>query len=65
MLGVDVMSKQVVSVKSMNHFRGGFAPIARGIVYAASPGCIDVDYRRLPYTKVRRPIWPLDADPWK
>jgi microcystin degradation protein MlrC len=63
-LGIDPMAKDIVSVKSMNHFRAGFAPIARGIVYAASPGCIDVDYRRLPYTKVRRPIWPLDADPW-
>ena len=63
-LGIDPMAKQLVVVKSMNHFRDGFAPIARGIVYAASPGCIDVDYRRLPYTKVRRPIWPLDADPW-
>jgi microcystin degradation protein MlrC len=64
-LGIDVMSKQLVVVKSMNHFRDGFAPIARGIVYAASPGCIDVNYRRLPYTKVRRPIWPLDENPWK
>ncbi|MSP48347.1 MAG: M81 family peptidase [Alphaproteobacteria bacterium] len=64
-LGIDPMSKAIVVAKSMNHFRSGFEPIARGIVYAASPGCIDVDYRRLPYTKVRRPIWPLDADPWK
>ncbi|MBI1777559.1 MAG: M81 family metallopeptidase [Proteobacteria bacterium] len=62
--GIDVMAKQVVSVKSMNHFRAGFAPIARGIVYAAAPGCIDVHYRRLPYKNVRRPIWPLDAKPW-
>src|SRR5258708_21968273 len=62
--GIDVMAKQVVSVKSMNHFRAGFAPIARGIVYAAAPGCIDVNYKRLPYKKVRRPIWPLDPRPW-
>jgi len=63
-LGIDPMAKQLVVVKAMNHFRDGFAPIARGIVYAASPGCIDVNYRRLPYTKVRRPIWPLDENPW-
>ncbi len=65
LLGIDPMAKEIVVVKSMNHFRSGFAPIARGIIYAASPACIDTDYRRVPYTKVRRPIWPLDADPWK
>jgi microcystin degradation protein MlrC len=64
-LGIDPMAKQIVVAKSMNHFRSGFEPIARGIVYAASPGCIDTDYRRVPYRNVRRPIWPLDADPWK
>ncbi|MSP48346.1 MAG: M81 family peptidase [Alphaproteobacteria bacterium] len=64
-MGIDVMAKQMVVVKSMNHFRAGFAPVARGIVYAASPGAVDFNYKRLPYTKVRRPIWPLDADPWK
>jgi microcystin degradation protein MlrC len=61
---IDVMAKQMVVVKSMNHFRAGFAPVARGIVYAASPGAVDFNYRRLPYTKVRRPIWPLDENPW-
>ena len=59
-MGIDVMAKQLVVVKSMNHFRAGFAPVARGIVYAASPGAVDFNYKRLPYTKVRRPIWPLD-----
>jgi microcystin degradation protein MlrC len=63
-MGIDVMAKEMVVVKSMNHFRAGFAPVARGIVYAASPGAVDFNYRRLPYTKVRRPIWPLDENPW-
>jgi microcystin degradation protein MlrC len=62
--GIDPMAKQLVVVKSMNHFRSGFEPIARGIVYAASPACIDTNYRRIPYKNVRRPIWPLDENPW-
>jgi microcystin degradation protein MlrC len=62
--GIDPMAKEILQVKSMNHFRGGFAPISRGIVYAATPGAIDVDYTRLAYTKVTRPVWPLVADPW-
>jgi microcystin degradation protein MlrC len=28
----------------------------------AAPGALDVDYRRLEYRRVRRPIYPLDGD---
>ena len=51
-------------VKSMNHFRAGFEPIAKAILYVAAPGAIDFDYRRIPYTRLRRPIYPLDAGAW-
>lgn len=63
-LGIDPAAKRYVVVKSMNHFRAGFAPIAKSIIYVAAPGAIDVDYRRLAYRRVRRPIYPLDADAW-
>jgi microcystin degradation protein MlrC len=63
-LGIDPAAKRFVVVKSMNHFRAGFAPIAREILYAASPGAIDFDYRRVSYTRIKRPIYPLDADAW-
>ncbi len=61
-LGIDPAGKRIVVVKSMNHFRESFAPIAARILYAAAPGAIDVQYRRLPYARVRRPIYPLDPD---
>ncbi len=63
-LGIDPAAKRIVAVKSMNHFRASFAPIATLLLYAAAPGAIDVDYTRLPYARVRRPIHPLDADAW-
>ena len=63
-LGVDPTAKRYVVVKSMNHFRAGFEPIAKAILYVAAPGAIDFDYRRIAYTRVRRPIYPLDADAW-
>ena len=63
-VGIDPAARRYVVVKSMNHFRAGFEPIAKAIVYAAAPGAIDFDYRRIPYTRLRRPIYPLDADAW-
>jgi microcystin degradation protein MlrC len=63
-VGIDPAARRYVVVKSMNHFRAGFAPIAKQILYVAAPGAIDFDYRRIPYTRIRRPIYPLDADAW-
>lgn len=63
-LGIDPTTKRFVVVKSMNHFRTGFAPIARRIIYLAASGVIDVVYPRLPYRRVRRPIYPLDESAW-
>ena len=61
-LGIDPAAKRYVVVKSMNHFRAGFAPIAKAILYVASPGAIDFDYRRIAYARVQRPIYPLDPE---
>jgi microcystin degradation protein MlrC len=63
-VGLDPASKRYVVVKSMNHFRAGFEPIAKAILYVAAPGAIDFDYRRIPYRNIRRPIYPLDAGAW-
>jgi microcystin degradation protein MlrC len=63
-VGIDPASRRFVVVKSMNHFRAGFAPIAKQILYAASPGAIDFDYKRVAYRNVKRPIYPLDPDAW-
>jgi microcystin degradation protein MlrC len=63
-VGVDPAARRYVVVKSMNHFRAGFEPIAKAILYVAAPGAIDFDYTRIAYTRLRRPIYPLDADAW-
>ncbi len=49
----------------MQHFRAAFEPIAREIVLVHTGGLCQVDYTPELFTKVRRPIWPLDpiADP--
>ncbi|MBM3596566.1 MAG: M81 family metallopeptidase [Alphaproteobacteria bacterium] len=62
-LGIDPRSKNIVVVKSTNHFHAAYAPIARRIIYVDSEGPIPRDHRKVPYTRVKRPIWPLDDNP--
>ena len=59
-LGIDPSRKKIVLVKSTNHFMAAFGPIAKRVIYIDSDGPLCRDYRKIPYTKVRRPIWPLD-----
>ncbi len=59
-LGIDPRMKKIVVVKSTNHFMAAFGPIAKKVIYIDSDGPLSRDYRKIPYTRVTRPIWPLD-----
>jgi microcystin degradation protein MlrC len=59
-LGIEPTERKIIIVKSTNHFMGAFGPIASKVIYVDSDGPLSRDYRKLPYTKVARPIWPLD-----
>ncbi|QXM24188.1 M81 family metallopeptidase [Elioraea tepida] len=59
-VGIEPTERKLLVVKSTNHFMGAFGPIAAKVIYVDSDGPLSRDYRRLPYTKVARPIWPLD-----
>ena len=61
-LGIEPTERKLVVVKSTNHFMAAFGPIARKVIYVDSDGPLSRDYARIPYTKVQRPIWPLDAE---
>jgi hypothetical protein len=37
-----------------------FGPVASRVIYVDSDGPIVRDYRRIPYTRINRPVWPLD-----
>lgn len=50
----------LIFVKSPSHFRGVYGPIAQRLLTADTPGATACNIRRVPYTKVRRPIHPLD-----
>ena len=59
--GIDPAKKKLVAVKSAHHFRAAFAPIASEIILVDEGGGITSrNFKKLPYKKVRRPVWPLD-----
>ncbi|HEX7102486.1 MAG TPA: M81 family metallopeptidase [Nitrolancea sp.] len=62
--GIDVMRYKIVAIKSSNHFRAGFEPIAHKIIRADTPGLVSVDLTTFPFQRIARPIWPLDDPSW-
>jgi microcystin degradation protein MlrC len=50
----------LVFVKSPSHFRKSFGPLAARILVANTPGPTAPDMTRIPFTKVTRPLYPLD-----
>jgi microcystin degradation protein MlrC len=59
-LGLDPTRYTTVAVKSMQHFRAAFEPIAREIILVHTGALCQVDYTPELFDKVRRPVWPLD-----
>jgi microcystin degradation protein MlrC len=62
-LGIDPTRYTTVAVKSMQHFRAAFEPIAREVILVDTGGLCQVNYTSELFTKVRHPIWPLDPIP--
>mgnify|MGYP001820241263 FL=1 len=58
--GIDPAKKSVVALKSMQHFRAAFGPIAGRIIVCDSGALCTLDYASLGYRNVPRPIFPLD-----
>ncbi|MFT5219256.1 MAG: microcystin degradation protein MlrC [Planctomycetota bacterium] len=58
--GIDPQNKRVVALKSMQHFRAAFAPIAGKIIVCDSGALCTPDYQRMTYHNVPTPIYPLD-----
>jgi microcystin degradation protein MlrC len=58
--GVDLKSKRLIIVKSMQHFYAAFAPIAKRVIYMGSPGTASRDFASLTYHNIPRPMWPFD-----
>jgi len=59
-VGLDPARAALVFVRSPAHFRASYAPIADRIFLADTPGPTCLNMRRIPYTRVTRPFYPLD-----
>ena len=58
--GIEPARLRFLVVKSMQHFRAAFEPVA-GRVIVCDCGALATPQAHLrPYTRVRRPVWPLD-----
>jgi microcystin degradation protein MlrC len=59
--GIDPRRKRYVLIKSRQHFRAGFEPIARHIVLCDGDGVTSSDLRLFTYKNRRRPLYPFEA----
>jgi microcystin degradation protein MlrC len=60
--GIDPRRKKYVLIKSRQHFRAGFEPIAKHIVMCDGDGCTASDLKLFKYERVKRPLYPFDLD---
>jgi microcystin degradation protein MlrC len=58
--GIDPRRKKYVLIKSRQHFRAGFEPIARHIVMCDGDGCTSSDLRLFTYRKRPKPLYPFE-----
>ncbi len=65
-VGLEPRDHKIVIVKSPAGFRAEFEPFAAGVILAAAPGCAMSRLADVPYTRISRPVWPLDEiDDWR
>jgi microcystin degradation protein MlrC len=58
--GIDVSRCKLVVVKSSQHFRAGFEPIARAVITADCPGYTTLNIGYFDRQRAPGPMWPLD-----
>ncbi len=63
-LGISLIDKQLIVVKSTHHFHADFAPIAKRVIYIGSPGSTSQAFAQIPFTKRDLNYWPRVENPW-
>lgn len=59
-LGIEPTQRKILACKAEMQHRAGFADIAGKIIDVDTPGLATQILSRLPYQKIRRPVFPLD-----
>ena len=60
-VGIEPTAKRILVLKSAAHYRAAFGPIATEVFEVDAPGICHPYLDRFTWTRLRRPIWPLDA----
>lgn len=60
--GIEPTARRVLALKSMQHFRAAFEPIAGKVIVCDAGALATPRAERRPYTRAPRPLWPLDRD---
>jgi microcystin degradation protein MlrC len=63
-LGIELATRRAVIVKSMQHFHAAFAPLARCVLYADSPGLLASDHTHLLFKRRSLKHWPRVVNPF-
>lgn len=58
--GIEPARLRFLAVKSMQHFRAAFEPVAGRVIVCDSGALATPQAHLRPYVRVRRPVWPLD-----
>ncbi|MDX1716477.1 MAG: M81 family metallopeptidase [Anderseniella sp.] len=59
-VGIDPESLTTIGLKSRNHFKAAYEPIARDTLLVDAGGIASMRLAELNYTRIPRPIWPLE-----
>ena len=61
-VGLDPSNRKYTLLKSRQHFRAAFEPIARHVVRIAGPGVTNPDFSSFPFCHINRPVFPLEKE---
>ena len=60
--GIEPAQARVLVLKSMQHFRAAYQPIASRVIVCDAGGLATPQASRRSYVRAPRPLWPLDRD---
>jgi microcystin degradation protein MlrC len=63
--GIDPTTKRLLVVKSSNHFRAAYGPIASEVIYMGAAGALTFDFQSIPYQSLDTHKYPWVDDPWQ
>lgn len=64
-LGIRLTDKQMIVVKSAQHFHADFSSIAKKVLYMGTPGSTSQAFAEMTFSKRDNNFWPRVENPWK